>query len=245
MSSIEDFTVLEIDYAAAADPNQDHVFKEVEASEGAKIPKATLVIVAETEVLHDEAAEVSTGLLASMNEMEITQSKSRVRDWDCKKMYTDLVKEGLDYNNSDISVVMLYESPSSKHSEETFHNKDKFKFHDWPPPKYNQSKVILGPCRYSLMNGSTFPAFLRKGATPPGLQEHWAEAVPDFVPPIFVDKITDDQTIYAYLPVEQIKNHVNDPAVHYHLAGMWYLPVGLCCVYVSLTTLITFSRRHV
>jgi hypothetical protein len=49
--------------------------------------------------------------------------------------------------------------------------------------------------------------------------EHWQSAVPGFVPPSYVDKITDAETVYAYLPVEQIRHHVNDPDIHYHLAG--------------------------
>ena len=33
------------------------------------------------------------------------------------------------------------------------------------------------------------------------------------------DVTKEDNTVYAYLPVEAIKIHVNDPHVHYHLAG--------------------------
>ena len=49
--------------------------------------------------------------------------------------------------------------------------------------------------------------------------DHWKAAVPNFKPPSYVPKITDENTVYAYLPVEQIRNHVNDPDAHYHLAG--------------------------
>ena len=69
------------------------------------------------------------------------------------------------------------------------------------------------------MNGSTLPVFLRGGVPPPGLLEHWSKTVPGFVRPRFVAEIADDNTVYAYLPVEKIKNHVNDPNIHYHLAG--------------------------
>jgi hypothetical protein len=69
------------------------------------------------------------------------------------------------------------------------------------------------------MNGTAFPAFLREGETPPGLKEHWAETVPGIKLPNFVDKVRESDLVYAYLPVEQIKNHVNDPDTHYHLAG--------------------------
>ena len=37
--------------------------------------------------------------------------------------------------------------------------------------------------------------------------------------PNFVKVIHPDDLVYAYLPVEQIKNHVNDPDTHYHLVG--------------------------
>lgn len=69
------------------------------------------------------------------------------------------------------------------------------------------------------MNGSTLPAFLRGGIPPPGLVDHWSKTVPGSVTPTFVSEIADDTTVYAYLPVEQIKSHVNDPHTHYHLVG--------------------------
>jgi hypothetical protein len=49
--------------------------------------------------------------------------------------------------------------------------------------------------------------------------EHWAAAVPGIPLPHFCSKVTEEDTVYAYLPVEQIKIHVNDPDIHYHLAG--------------------------
>ena len=70
-----------------------------------------------------------------------------------------------------------------------------------------------------MMNGDTFPSFLRDGETPPGLQEHWAATIPGIKMPKFVNKVVENDLVYAYLPVEQIKNHVNDPDTHYHLAG--------------------------
>jgi hypothetical protein len=117
------------------------------------------------------------------------------------------------------NVVMLFDSPTSSTSDFAFHNANKFRFHDWPPPSKTGGKSVLGPCRYALMSGDTYPVFLKDGAPPEGLMEHWTEAVPGFVPPTFVDKITDEDTVYAYLPVEQIRHHINDPDVHYHLAG--------------------------
>ena len=96
---------------------------------------------------------------------------------------------------------------------------DQFRFHDYPAPKDYKVKAVLGPCRYSLMNGSALPVFLRGGVPPPGLLEHWSKTVPGCVLPTFVSEISDDNTAYAYLPVERIKNHVNDPDIHYHLVG--------------------------
>ena len=117
------------------------------------------------------------------------------------------------------NIVMLFDSPTSSTADFAFHNANKFRFHDWPPPSKTGGKSVLGPCRYALMSGNTYPVFLKDGAPPAGLMEHWTDAVPGFVPPTFCDKITDEDTVYAYLPVEQIRHHVNDPDVHYHLAG--------------------------
>lgn len=122
-------------------------------------------------------------------------------------------------NNSNNNVVMLFESPSSCTADFAFYNGTKFRFHDWPPPSKTGGKSVLGPCRYALMNGDAYPVFLKDGTPPAGLLDHWRAAVPGFVPPRYVDKITDAETVYAYLPVEQIRSHVNDPDVHYHLAG--------------------------
>jgi len=117
------------------------------------------------------------------------------------------------------SFVCAQESPSSSSKDSSFHNASKFKFHDWPPPKSTKSKEMLGPLRYGSMNGNSYPVFLRAGTPPAGIVDHWKEAIPDYVPSTFVNTIQESETAYAYLPVEQIKNHVNDPSVHYHLAG--------------------------
>ena len=93
-----------------------------------------------------------------------------------------------------------------------------FKFHDYPPSA-GATKAVLGPCRYSVMNGSSYPSFLRDGAPPAGLVDHWESTVPGFQRPSFVSEIPDSASVYAYLPCESIKNHVNDPSVHYHLVG--------------------------
>ena len=61
------------------------------------------------------------------------------------------------------------------------------------------------------MNGASLPVFLRRGHPPAGLEEHWSEAIPDHVPSSYVTKITDNETVYAYLPIEEIQHHLNDP----------------------------------
>jgi hypothetical protein len=139
------------------------------------------------------------------------------------------------------NIVMLFDSPTSSTAEFAFHNASKFRFHDWPPPSKTGGKSVLGPCRYALMSGDTFPVFLKDGALPCGLLEHWTEAVPGFTVPTFVDKITDEHTVYAYLPVEQIRHHVNDPDVHYHLAGKdaIHLMTQKVCIFMYMY----FSRR--
>jgi hypothetical protein len=222
-SSLSDFTLLELEHPKG---QEDVTLTEHDLNESALLPKASLVILAETEKLEvDTDAPVSQGatLLQTLGELDFHfVPKIKVVDWDGTKMYSDYIKEGLIYNNKleeANNTIMLFESPSSSTADSSFHNRDKFKFHDWPPPKSTKSKAILGPCRYALMNGPTYPCFLRGGIAPEGLLEHWAEAVPGIPMPRFAPLVTEEDTVYAYLPVEQIKNHVNDPDVHYHLAG--------------------------
>jgi len=217
-SSIDDFTMLELDHKPGN--NQDAVLKEIDISAMSLIPKSHLVIVTETDKIEEDKTSDGATLMASLSEFDFSFSRLKVKTWDGTKFYSDYIKEGLEYNKTEYKqVIMLFESPSSSTADSSFHNKDKYKFHDWPPPKTSKSKGILGPCRYSLMNGAAFPAFLRDSIPPAGLMEHWAKVLPSITPPHFVNKVTEEDTVYAYLPVEQIKNHVNDPMVHYHLAG--------------------------
>jgi hypothetical protein len=65
------------------------------------------------------------------------------------------------------------------------------------------------------MNGPTYPCFL--GRFPGGLSTGVEAAVPGILMPRFAPLVTENDTVYAYLPVEQIKNHVNIPMC-YHLA---------------------------
>jgi ATP-grasp domain len=117
------------------------------------------------------------------------------------------------------NIVMLFESPSTSTTNASFTNTTNYRFHDWPPLKSTRTKGILGPSRYAAMNGNALPVFLREDP-PTGLVDHWQKHIPGFVPPTFVPDIQPDQAVYAFLPVESIDNaHVNDPSVHYHLAG--------------------------
>lgn len=230
-SSLDDFTLLNLEHPTDASGHKrsgSAQLRELELKDDTALPKATLLIVAEKERLedgnlpgqHQKTASATTSLLSSLSDMDFIYTKFRVHNWNQTKFYSDYIKEGLEELHKDSErVVMLFESPSSSSADSSFHNRDKFKFHDWPPPKSSKSKGILGPCRYSLMNGTSFPAFLRDGKPPEGLLEHWAEVLPEVPSPSFVDKITAEDTAYAYLPVQDIKNHVNDPDTHYHLAG--------------------------
>lgn len=153
-----------------------------------------------------------------------------VEPWDKTTLYSTYIRDALRYlQRRDDGVIMLFESPSTADKESSFYNCQVYKFHDYPPAS-NPYKTVLGPCRYSLMNGNDYPSYLERGAPPAGLLEHWEECVPGFVQPSFVSHlptlgdpgIVDEESappIYAYLPCESLANHVNDPHVHYHLAG--------------------------
>ena len=217
-SSLGDFTLLEID---RGDDHQVQI-KEQDPTEKAIIPQESLVIVTETESLKPGSDSVEHTLVQNLGDLDFDDDDGQfnVKDWDGKLCYSDLIHRGMKFVKRDAEkVVMLFESPSSSSANSSFHNASKYKFHDWPPPKSTKSKEMLGPCRYGMMNGNKYPVFLRSGAPPAGIMDHWKEAIPDYVPSEFVNKITENDTAYAYLPVEQIKNHVNDPNIHYHLAG--------------------------
>jgi hypothetical protein len=161
----------------------------------------------------------TASLVSSISESENYAPCFRVKAWDRKTRYSDLIADGLRYKNRDTSnVILLFESPSTSTTDSSFYNGQVYKFHDYPPAP-SISKGILGPCRYSMMNGSTFPSFLRNGEPPAGLMEHWTRYVPDFTAPSFVSSIPNEAHVYAYLPVETITNHVNDTHVHYHMVG--------------------------
>ena len=176
---------------------------------------------AETQSLTDE----TLSLISSLSDTDLNPA-FRCKAWDGVSGYSDLIQEGLRYlKREESNVVMIYESPSSSAAQDTsFYNDQVFKFHDWPPAP-STYKGVLGPCRYSLVNGASFPSYLKGGAPPAGLLQHWQDFVPGYVAPRFVSKVTDDDCVYAYLPLESVEHHVNDPHVHYHLAGKDALPL--------------------
>jgi len=211
-SSLSDFTLYEIhsDEIIEQNPQEDNV-----------LPMGTLIVAAEPEKLKDQLHE-------SIEDFDFEDDGTfKCTDWSGKRYYSDYIKAGIEYKqkkdpnyipNND--VIMLFEGPSSSATDASFHNASKYRFHDWPPPKSSRSKGVLGPNRYATMNGASLPVFLRDGAPPAGLLDHWQSVIPDFVAPTFVNKIdTNENTVYAYLPVEQLKHHVNDPDTHFHLAG--------------------------
>jgi len=206
-SSLSDFSLLELE----RNDDDEVEIKVEEAPDGdTEIPTSTLVIVTETEKVEGHDTILGDVELSKLDFS--LEGKFKCRDWDGKKGYSDYIADGLKYKDiSDTNIVMLFESPSSSTSESSFHNKSKFRFHDWPPPKSTKSKGVLGPCRYASMNGKSFPVFLRDGKPPAGLEEHWAQVIPDYTPSSYINKITDNETVYAYLPVEQIQHHLNDP----------------------------------
>lgn len=136
------------------------------------------------------------------------------------------------------NVIMLFESPSCSSDTTSFYNgQGAFKFHD--ATVINPiHKTFLAPARYSMMNGSKYPSYMKIYTMPeddrpdhdkPELllmkhMEHWKKHIPHFIEPTFVSNIIDNDNedtpiVYSYLPCEQIKNHMNDPHIHYHLCG--------------------------
>jgi hypothetical protein len=197
--------------------NKDHMTEEaVNSVTLSSLPVKDLELRSNAPTVTTEEAS----LISSVSDLDLFDFSYRVRWWDGKKKYSDLIRDGLRYKKSAAvdSTVMLFESPSSSSTETSFYNCGPYRMHDWPPPKSNKAKGVLGPCRYALMSGDTYPVYLRE-QVPEGLVEHWKEVIPDFKEPTFVPQITENETAYAYLPVEQIKNHVNCPNVHFHLVG--------------------------
>jgi hypothetical protein len=167
------------------------------------------------------STDESASLVSNLSDIVDFSSPRSIRfsQWNKSTRYSEFIQSGMRYlKKDDSNVVMLFEAPSSSSSESTFFNCAVYRFHDYPP--YSQSfKTMLGPSRYSMMNGTTYPSYLEAGSPPERLLAHWETVVPGFERPLFVSTVDDDAQVYAYLPCESIKNHVNDPHTHYHIAG--------------------------
>lgn len=135
--------------------------------------------------------------------------------------FSDLVHDGLAHINDvehNETVVMIFEGPTSSAKGTSFYNVKQYRLHDYPPTPLLYM-TTLRPLRYASMNGNKYPAYLM-GEAPMDLVNHWIKAIPNFVPPRFIDSIPPEAKVNAYLPMESVENeHVNDPDVHYLIAG--------------------------
>lgn len=162
-----------------------------------------------------------------------------VHAWDGKKMYSDLISEGLQQLGKETKdVLMLYESPSSNSKDTSFQNTQVFNIHDYPPTS-PYVKMVLAPCRYSVMNGISYSSYL-SDSCPAGLMDHWKDTIPNFQAPSFTSKIEDYSKVYAYLPLENldVDRHVINPHIHYHLAGK-----GALCLMTDRTTKLLTNTK--
>jgi len=211
-------------------PNQEEPFVETaSATVAASWIKSTSSVASsisdEVDSLDgDSVTTVKTsGVTTTNNKNKIIDSfEPKVVDWDKKSRFSDMIKSGLDCLGKPDSnkTVMLFQSPSCSDPTSRFYNGDAYQIHDYPP-SCSVYRNVLGPCRYSSMNGSSLPSFLESGTPPTGLVEHWMSYIPGFERPDFVNVDLDNgqNRAYAYLPCENVSHHVNDPLVHYHLVG--------------------------
>ncbi|CAB9531400.1 ATP-grasp domain [Seminavis robusta] len=144
--------------------------------------------------------------------------------WCGTKFYSDLVHDGLEWlGKPKDDVVMVYESPSYETPGTSFVNASKYFFHDSPAGS-PIPRTTLGPLRYGAMTGDAFPVYLQNQPDAQ-LVNHWKNSLPHFVEPRFVHGLKETNRIYAYLPLEQVANHVHDPQAHYHVAGKDAIPL--------------------
>ena len=171
------------------------------------------------------ASLVSSPTLLVTPRSEATPANHRVKAWCGKKYYSDLVKESMQYLGNQIEehVVMVYESPSYETPDTSFVNAKQYFFHDSPAGS-PIPRTTLGPQRYAAMTGDAIPVYI-KSPPPAELLQHWKNAIPSYVEPKFVHTLDANNHVYAYLPLEQVEKHVNDPSVHYHLAGKDAIPL--------------------
>lgn len=151
----------------------------------------------------------------------------RVMNWDGKQKFSDLIYSGLvsqmgKETADETKVHMVYECPSSAAHDTSFRNASKWKIHDYPRTA-RQYWSVMRPLRYTCFNGNTFPAFLQE--QPHSLLlAHWNKSIPYYVDPVVVTSIPDNAVANAYMPMEQVKNFVCDPEVHYRIAGKDAIP---------------------
>ena len=127
MSSLDDLSLLMLDHPTLTrGSSQDVQLNQIEVSTENPLPKASLLVVTETQKLQEENSD-SQYLVSSLSDIDFSFTKLKVRDWDLQKQYSDYIKEGLQFKGVNIddypNVVMLFESPSSAPDTNTFHNK--------------------------------------------------------------------------------------------------------------------------
>jgi hypothetical protein len=146
--------------------------------------------------------------------------KCTIVPWEGDKFFSDYIQDALKFKGEDSNdIVMVYECPSSSSNDTSFYNCGRYRIHDYPPTPLSY-KAMLRPLRYASMNGNTYPSFL-VSQPPMELLNHWAKTIPNFDVPEFINEIPDSAKVNAYLPMEQYPNdrHINDPDLHYFLAG--------------------------
>jgi hypothetical protein len=191
-------------------------------------PTSNIVIISKAPVpevipLSDDTSSLVSAISEPTMSVDLNLpiSKFRCRPWCGIRLYSDLIKEGISYldkgdGDATVNVIMIYECPSSASTETSFCNSQVFPIHDHPPG-ITVCKTVLGPLKYSMMNGSSYPSYLKE-KPPAGLIEHWHNTL--HLPlPTFCHEIPSTTKVYAHLPVEHILKHVHDPHVHYHLSG--------------------------
>jgi len=157
VSEIADLTFLELQLPPDHEEGKATIHKFFVDEMKPKLPESHLVLITESETFHgghNRERSGSVELLRSIvDEFDAkVHGKLKVRNWKGTKFYSDYIKEGLEYLDQEDNVMMLFETPSSSSSSNSFHNKSSFKFHDWPPTKESRAKAksVLGPCRYAV-----------------------------------------------------------------------------------------------
>jgi hypothetical protein len=212
-------------YLTVNDVHQDEEFTVQTEGSGSIFNESSECTVSPTSGMTMDAVETEQvyedfdSVVSAITLYDSVASADVIRWWDGTKFFSDYVQDGLKaLGASESNICMVFENPSTSPQEPTFFNGNTFKFHEYPPspPLY---KAVLTPCRYSMMNGNVYPSYLQGGVAPSGLVDHWMQTIPGFIAPLFVPEIPSEGKVYAYLPMESISNYVNDPHVHYHLAG--------------------------